>query len=393
MNDTYVYFTENIACNDVPSVNEYLETKLLKDGTTIQDIANSYEEIFYITDDLRIVDEPTKEWVAIKTNRKWGGNPIFFFARYKYSSGIYEGWLLGDFEHASIGLQKTWKFPNSDFYAKYCELENALTNGKVHSKTVVSPIRTVAPSTNPAEGMARDIFDHLLINNWKSVSGLERYLKIIGNRLVELHNEGNTKYFIENSKRYAVVNTGLLNEYKEDVYIIYQYHVGKNMYIPYKIIRSKQDWIENDFSRDVIGKVAPIRFYEGSNFIGHISYEDIDIPDGVFNHILKENKSRIEAIVGDGHSNDFIADRIRESINISIKMLERDPGYVKPSYSTEAGLSWFMPLHIQKSFSEEPEFVMPLVKDGEFYTIKTILPYDDEIKDRFTAVSLYSARW
>ena len=96
--------------------------------------------------------------------------------------------------------------------------------------------------------------------------------------------------FIENSKRYAVVNTGLLNEYKEDVYIIYQYHVGKNMYIPYKIIRSKQDWIENDFSRDVIGKVAPIRFYEGSNFIGHISYEDIDIPDGVFNQILKENK-------------------------------------------------------------------------------------------------------
>ena len=50
MNDTYVYFTENIACNDVHSVNEYLATKLLKDGTTIQDIANSYEEIFYITE-------------------------------------------------------------------------------------------------------------------------------------------------------------------------------------------------------------------------------------------------------------------------------------------------------------------------------------------------------
>ena len=55
--------------------------------------------------------------------------------------------------------------------------------------------------------------------------------------------------------------------------------------------------------------------------------------------------------------------------------------------------SWFMPLHIDAPLSEDPELVMVVRRSGDFYEIKTILSYDDELKDRITALSLYSKLW
>ena len=36
---------------------------------------------------------------------------------------------------------------------------------------------------------------------------------------------------------------------------------------------------------------------------------------------------------------------------------------------------------------------MVIRKKNEFYEIKTILPFDDDTKDRITALSLYSKLW
>ena len=64
------------------------------------------------------------------------------------------------------------------------------------------------------------------------------------------------------------------------------------------------------------------------------------------------------------------------------------------SYSGKSGtISWFMPLHIDAPLSEDPELVMVVRRSGDFYEIKTILSYDDELKDRITALSLYSKLW
>ena len=52
-----------------------------------------------------------------------------------------------------------------------------------------------------------------------------------------------------------------------------------------------------------------------------------------------------------------------------------------------------IPLHINREFTEEPELVLVLRKSEQFYEIKTILPYDDETKDKLTALSLYSRLW
>ena len=52
-----------------------------------------------------------------------------------------------------------------------------------------------------------------------------------------------------------------------------------------------------------------------------------------------------------------------------------------------------VPVHIDAPLSEDPELVMVVRRSGDFYEIKTILSYDDELKDRITALSLYSKLW
>jgi hypothetical protein len=52
-----------------------------------------------------------------------------------------------------------------------------------------------------------------------------------------------------------------------------------------------------------------------------------------------------------------------------------------------------MPLHINKELTVEPELVLVIRKSGDFYEVKTIIPYYDEMKDKITALSLYNGLW
>ena len=52
-----------------------------------------------------------------------------------------------------------------------------------------------------------------------------------------------------------------------------------------------------------------------------------------------------------------------------------------------------MPFHINTDLLEEPELVLIIRKNHEFFEVKTILPYDDKMKDRITSLSLYSKLW
>lgn len=86
--------------------------------------------------------------------------------------------------------------------------------------------------------------------------------------------------------------------------------------------------------------------------------------------------------------------QIMNALERGIKMQRRDRSFAKASYSGKSGtISWFMPLHIDAPLSEDPELVMVVRRSGDFYEIKTILSYDDELKDRITALSLYSKLW
>ena len=390
--ENIVKFSENIICSQAEHITEYINRSLFRDGTTLEDLANSVHRIYYLTKDFNIVEkEEDADWAVVKTTRKYGNEPVLFFAKWDSNSLLFDGYLVGDLQHSVIGLERCFTGSSQEFNQKYNNFKERIAKDDFAEKKAKEPEKEAY--SDSVSFIVDNIYNHLLLNNFKSKDGLSRFIKIIGSRLLELQKLGDTRYYVENKARYAIVNTGLLDEYKEDIYVMYQFNIGRNIYNPYAQIKCKQDWIANGFEKTQIKDILPIKFYDDGYSVNNITMDDIDIPTGVFKHIIVDNKDRLEASIGEGHSSDLIADRIREAINIGIKMLERDPSYMKPYYTTQSGLSWVLPLHIQHSLSEEPEFVIVLNRQNDFYVVKTILPYNDDVKDGLTAVSLYGTKW
>jgi len=126
-----------------------------------------------------------------------------------------------------------------------------------------------------------------------------------------------------------------------------------------------------------------------------VSAEDFDLNTNCLKHILEQRRDRFPEEVLDC-TDDFLAGKLRESLSMDLKIMEHDVHYAKPSYSAKnKSITWYMPFHIHKSIAEEPELVLAIRMDAErmYYEVKTVLPYNDEIADRITALSLYGANW
>jgi len=249
--------------------------------------------------------------------------------------------------------------------------------------------------TSEPSDLVKDIEKMLLINNWKSINGLDRYIKIIGSRIGQLIKQGKSEYYKLNKIKSAVVNTGLLDNFGSDIYVIYRINITYGIYVPHKIVESKKEYIFDGFITDKSEnvEVLPITFFNDGEIPFRASIDDFDITPRALFHIIEERRHRFPENVRE-LSDAQLASKIKNALEIGLKMQLRDPAYAKPSYSTLTGsISWMIPLHINRELIEEPELVLVLRKAGEFYEIKTIIPYDDETKDKLTDLSLYSRLW
>jgi hypothetical protein len=161
----------------------------------------------------------------------------------------------------------------------------------------------------------------------------------------------------------------------------------------YKIMESKSDYLENGFSKEQILKdIRPINFFDEETYFT-ASIDDFDINHRSLQHIIEERRERFPENVRSLSSN-TIATKLNNALELGLKMQKRDRNYAKPIYSTKTkSISWLMPLHINNELMEEPELVLVVRRNKEFYEVKTIIPYDDELKDRITALSLYNGMW
>ena len=249
--------------------------------------------------------------------------------------------------------------------------------------------------TSEPSDLVKDVAKMLMINNWKSINGLDRYIKIVGSRIGQLIEQGKTEYYKLNKIKSAVVNTGLLDNFGSDIYVIYRKHITYGLYVPHKIVESKKEYIFDGFITDKSEtvEVLPINFFNDGEIPFRASAEDFDITPRALFHIIEERRHRFPENVRE-LSDAQLASKIKNALEIGLKMQLRDPSFAKPSYSTLTGtISWMIPLHINREFTEEPELVLVLRKAGEFYEIKTILPYDDETKDKITDLELYGRLW
>lgn len=238
-----------------------------------------------------------------------------------------------------------------------------------------------------------DLYDGLLMNTWKKPEGLDRYIKIIGARIQQIIDQKKTEYYIMNNLRSVVINTGLIDKFGTDVLILYKMNLSENNYRAYNVVMSKTELLTENFKiEDIKRELKPINFNDQS-IILDASFNDFDINYKSLAHIIEERIERFPESYRTMKA-DVLAFKIKSALEIGLKLQHRDQNYAKPVYSTkQTGISWYLPLHIHNSLSEEPELVMVIKKAEAFYQVKTILVYDDNIKDRITAMTLYSNSW
>ena len=247
----------------------------------------------------------------------------------------------------------------------------------------------------PSE-LVKDLEGILMFNSWSSIRGLDRYIKILGCRLAQLIEQGKNEYFVLNKLQSAIVNTGLLDRYGEDIYLMYKKHVGFGFYVPDKIVESKKDYISEGFAKDksdVVSSLKPIDFFDEGQRTFDADIGDIDLTSRALGHMIEERKNRFPENIR-AMSDASIAVKIKSALELGLKLQKRDGSYAKPGYSgASKTISWMLPLHINRDLNDTPELVLVLRKVDQFYEVKTILPYDDELKDKLIDLSLYGRSW
>jgi len=238
--------------------------------------------------------------------------------------------------------------------------------------------------------VTESVWERLLIKHWDSIEGLDYYLKICGCRVYELIKEEKNQYYIINNIKSVVVNTGLFNQFGQDILVLYQYYAKTDSYYAHLVIESKSDLIATNFDREQISKnIEPISFYDSEDVFDAKSIDDFDINYRSLIHILRERKYRFPDL-----PEQVLAEKLKNAISLGITITHRDRSFVKASYgSKQKGVAWILPLHVEREFSDEPELVMMIIKKNDFYEVKTILPYSDDIKKKIVSLSLYSKVW
>lgn len=402
INELFILTDDQIVTDEIFRVTG----KNIKVNEIIENISGNDTSVYYLDKNLCIrtcnEKEITMAWLdtGVKTDRN---EPmmISMLKRDGYFSGYYVGtpsYLVNGMCNRKPYMQKTYRANLLKFGKKYKD-SNPLVKNDYENETRASdepmPIESFCKKDmEDISKVAEEIYGNLLFPNWKSIWGLDRYIKIVGTRINQLIQEGQTGSFVKNNTKSVIVNTGMMNLFGNDFLILYRFYEKYKTYIAECVIHSKQDYLDYGFTKEQSMKeIEPINFFKESEREFNPSIEDFDINQSCLIHIIQERKDRFPENVK-AQSDSKIATQIVLALERGIRMQKRDRSYAKASYSGKSGtISWFMPLHINTELCEEPELVMAIRKTGDFYEVKTILPYDDELKDRITALSLYNKIW
>lgn len=282
--------------------------------------------------------------------------------------------------------------------ADYDEVDLEIVDTDKNTDAVIISEKNVIGSTfvkPEAMLIADDVKNILMFNNFKTDLGLDRYLKICGARLSQLIESDNNDYYLyDGNMGFAVINTGLLDKFGRDILILYK-EVESSVYrfIPWSIIESKSDIMYRGFSKtDANKNISPIRFFDNeSDRVFDATLDDFDVSTQALIHIIDGRRDRFMNVTA-GMSDSALVAKISDAIERGITIQARDNSYIKATYSGKVkSVAWLFPLHINRELTEDPELALVVSKNNYFYEIKTILPYDDTIKDRLTCLALYSS--
>lgn len=180
-----------------------------------------------------------------------------------------------------------------------------------------------------------------LVPNWKTEKGLDRYLKTIGTRLAQLIDREEDRYYVLNKYKDAIVNTGIMDKFGNDFLVLYRMNLSGKFseygnYKPEKLIRSKADFMSNEFTKDqAIRGISPISFIDEDVKGFCPSIEDFDLDTKDLCHMIEERRSRFPENLQSVSSVD-ITSKLRNELMMGLRMLQHDRSYVKLLYSAKS---------------------------------------------------------
>lgn len=401
---------DNLIITDAEIVEDDLAGIIGENPNMEQIYSNLLEgknKIFYFDSDLKLKQESDKEATMawLDTGKKTrAGEPIMIslLKRDGYYRGFYTGapyYLVNGMCNKKPRQARTLRANLRKFNDKYKSF-NARIKGKGADVEISNGLHIKENSaqsnwaSDQLSNITGEIYEQLLFPNWKSKTGLDRYIKIIGTRIKQLIERKQSEFYVSNKIQSVIVNTGMMNLFGSDILVFYRFNMKYQTYVAESVIHGKQDYLDNGFSKEQAStEIEPICFFDKGTEIFDPSMDDFDLNQNCLIHIIQERKSRFPESIQ--NQSDFkIASQLMNALERGVKMQHRDHSFAKASYSGKSGeVSWYMPLHIDAALSEKPELVMAIRKTGNFYEVKTILPFDEGIEDHITALSLYNRIW
>lgn len=415
---------ENLIIDDIEKVQERMQELcgFEIDVQRMVDFINQEENTVFCFDPFfnsRELIDKDANFVWVDTGYTYAGEAIFI-SLIKREPSLFTGYFIGTAKNLIGGISSHNPSHSHDirenfsrFQKKYetkaakrvhmhvdlsaigDDIENVSAEGEQKSNIVEFLPVSQDSKREELTDVTEEIYHNLLFPMWQTMDGLNRYIKIIGKRIEQLIEQNRSEYYVMNNIRSVIINSGLINMLGRDYLIQYRYNEKHKTYIAYNILESKRDYLENGYTKEQTAKeIKPISFFDhNDDEIRKATLDDFDVSQRSLIHIIEERRERFPEELRDEPS-EMLVSYLFHALKRGVRILQRDPSYVKPIYSGETGtISWLMPFHIKRTLIEEPELVIVIRKVDEFFEIKTILPYDDEIKDRITASALYSKIW
>lgn len=212
---------------------------------------------------------------------------------------------------------------------------------------------------------------------------LKSYVEHTFTRLTKEKNA--EKLLLDDNKKYALFNLGLLNIYFKPIYLIVELKddSSKKYYANPFVLKRRTTLADIGFTingRPVSERQLPepAQYYDNINeIIFKPEPEFFDPDDEKLKHIIEERKTRFPDIY-QGRATTELAVILDTAIKCSYELSKRNYKLVVPQYRPqEDKIQYLMPIYLGATFNKLPDFALVLDYDSGYYKPETILELDD----------------
>lgn len=228
---------------------------------------------------------------------------------------------------------------------------------------------------------------------------LENYIRYVYQKLMNDYvdqtnpdNINKDKLKFSTNGKYVLFNTGLLNRFVQDIFIVGEKYTKSNGFIELKnpvVETSKINLISKYNFENRIELPEIVSFFESlDQVIFKADLDDIDISSVKYRHIIDDNHKRWpekykKYIENEGYNvqynEEIFASDLKMAIEKAVKIAKRNYKYVVPQYRPkENSIQFLMPIYLDNKFGNAPDFALVLSfhPESNLYKAETILTLD-----------------